>query len=364
MPFGGYKDQGFFFVPAVGAEVVVMFPMGAERPLWIGCLNKKVDNPGPRESTREADDEHYWQRKEIKTRVGWVVFDDRDEYINIKHNCGSFISLKTDGDIDIRAERSVNIKAGKSVNISAEKGDFSVEALYSAKLESKTNDFTIEAVKGKIMIASLKQKIDIVAGTEIHGIADTDIKWYANKNIYNTAATESIHNSAFKNMDTYSKEQLRMHCDKEMLISSNENMNISSSRDLLIYVVKHYKSSVGQTGVIKFGKSVDVDIETGDLNISTLGGMFKCHSEEDMQLDTNNQFVLRSEDDASIRTQKNFNTYSQNNTDMIARNNMNIGVTRDYNLCAYNNINIFAASCIDICAIVEIIMRAGMIYIN
>ena len=104
MPYGGYKDEGFFFIPSVGAEVVVMFPGGGEFPVWLGCLNKKKDNPGPRESTQEADDKHYYHRKLLKTRIGWIMFDDKDEYITINHNCGSFILLDKDGDITIRAE--------------------------------------------------------------------------------------------------------------------------------------------------------------------------------------------------------------------------------------------------------------------
>lgn len=41
-----------------------MFLGVGETSIWIGCVNKKKDNPGPREATQEADDEHYYNRKQ------------------------------------------------------------------------------------------------------------------------------------------------------------------------------------------------------------------------------------------------------------------------------------------------------------
>jgi hypothetical protein len=142
-PYGGYKDQGFFFVPSVGANVVCMFISGSEKPIWLGTISKKQQNMGPKESTQEADEEHYFHRKQINTRAGYIMWDDQDEYLLLKHNCGSFISLKKDGDVDVRSEKNLNFKAGKSVTINAEKGDFSLEAYYAAKLEAKNSDFII-----------------------------------------------------------------------------------------------------------------------------------------------------------------------------------------------------------------------------
>lgn len=336
MPFGGYKDQGFFFIPAVGAEVVVMFPGGrSDKPLWFGCINKKEDNPGPRESTREADEDHYWQRKQIKTRIGYVMFDDKDEYILIKHNSGSFISFTKEGDIDIRSEKNINIKAGKSVNISAEKGDFSVESLHSAKLESKKGDFTIEAVKGKVGMSSLEQEVFIVAGKKIHGIAATDIKFTANDGIYNTAVTKSIHNAAEENIESYAKKQIKSQADQEMLMSSKENMVMSTNRDLIQYILKDFKFAAGNTGLIKFGKSTDVIIEKGDLNISSFDGMIKGHAKDDIILDTKKKCGIYAVKDMTLHTDEKLNTYSEKNTNMVVGKSMNIKVSDDLNATAY-----------------------------
>lgn len=328
-PFGGYKDEGFFFIPAVGAEVVVLFPMGGEKGLWFGTLNKKVDNPGPREATQEADEEHYWQRKQIKTRVGWLIWDDHEEYINLKHNNGSFISLDKYGDIDIRAERHLNIKAGKSVNISAEKGDFCAEAFNSFKMEAHHGDFTQEADRGKMAISALKDNIYMCSGKKIHAMADTDIKLYANRSIYFTAAKKNIHVAAARNIETYAKKQIKTHCDKEMFMSSKENMAMSSSRDFIHYTEGKYMSTAGDIGIIQFGKSTDIIVKDGDLNISSLNGDFKCHSKESMILDSKKDFAVFAKKPITQFTDDIFRTMSQKDTNMFSRKNMNTRV----NLC-------------------------------
>lgn len=362
MPFGGYKDEGFFFIPAVGAEVVVIFPMGLEKPLWLGCLNKKVDNPGPREATREADDDHYWQRKQIKTRVGWILWDDEDEYIQIKHNTGSFIALDKYGDIDIRADRHVNIKAGKSVNISAENGDFCAEAYKSFKMEAHHGDFTQEADRGKMALSALKDNINICSGKKIHAMADTDIKLYANQSIYQTAAKKDIHIAAAKNIESYAKKQIKTHCDKELLLSSKENMALSTSRDFVQYVEKNYYSTSGETGIIQFGKSTDFIVENGELNITSMNGEFKCHAMKNMILDTKKEFCMFSKNNSIQFTDKNFRTWSKNDTDMIVRKSMNTEVldydnTTSYKeMCMSGKDGVYASSTIttDIHAAIEI----------
>lgn len=332
--YGGYKDEGFFFLPAVGAEVVVMFPMGAETPIWIGCLSKKGDNPGPKESTQEADEDHYWQRKQLKTRVGWVMFDDKDEYITIKHNCGSFITLDKNGDINIRAERHVNIKAGKSVNISAEKGDVCLEALHSFKIEAHENDFTIEAVKGKMSIAALADNLFFTSGKNIKSTAEENITTYANKNIYVTAATESVHTDAKKNIENYAQENIKSHSDKETLLSSKENMAISSSADLYQYVEKAFKATAGEAGVIQYGQSTDIIVKSGDFNITSASGQMKLSASEDMTISSKQNISCSAEQDFTACANQNIKTMSKSNTEMFAQEDLNMNVLNNMNATA------------------------------
>lgn len=335
-PYGGYKDEGFFFLPAVGAEVVVVFPMGGETPLWIGCLNRKVDNPGPREATQEADDDHYWQRKQIKTRVGWIMWDDKEEYIQLKHNIGSFIVLDKYGDIDIRSHRHINLKAGKSVNISAEHGDFCAEAFNSFKMEAHHGDFTAEADRGKMALSALKDNVNICSGKKIHVMADTDIKLYANRSIFNTAAKKNIHFAAAKNIETYAKKQIKTHCEKEMLVSSKENMALSTSRDFIHFTEGKYMSTAGEIGIIQFGKSTDIIVKDGDLNISSLNGNFNMHSKESMILDTKKDFAIFAVKDITQFTDEKFRTMSQQDTNMYSKKNMNVRVSLFHNDLAEN----------------------------
>ena len=360
MPYGGYKDEGFFFIPAVGAEVVVMFPNGAEKPLWFGCINKKVDNPGPREATREADDEHYWQRKQIKTRTGWILWDDKDEYISIKHNCGSFITLDILGDINIRAERHVNIKAGKSINITAEKGDYCAEAFHSFKMEAHNGDFTQEADKGKMAMSALKDNVFICSGKKIHAIADTDIKLYANKGIFLTSAKESVNFSSAKDILSYAKKQIKSQSDKETFISSKESMVLNSDRNFTQKVNGNLKSTIGKTGIIQFGKSTDLIIKTGDLNITAKAGEFKCHAAKDMILDTKKEFSLFAKSDITQYTNKNLKFLSKNNTYMTSYRNFNTQVFRNVNTTARKDMCLSGKTGVYISSTLRVDTHAGI----
>ena len=46
-------------------------------------------------------------RKEIKTKVGYILFDDETNYIQIKHKNGSEIVFSDNGDIVIHAAKDL-----------------------------------------------------------------------------------------------------------------------------------------------------------------------------------------------------------------------------------------------------------------
>lgn len=338
MPYGGYKDEGFFFIPSVGAEVVVMFPNGGETPIWIGCINKKVDNPGPRESTQEADDEHYYHRKQLKTRRGWLMFDDKDEYVTLNHACGSFIVLDKDGDITIRAERNINLKAGKNINITAENGSFSVEADKSAKLETHEGEFVISSDKGKLLLTTLSERLHIISKEKIELIADDDIKVYSDKNVYATSATKNIYFRAKKNIESYATEQYKTHSDKESFFDSNKDMALSTSKNFYRYVTDSFYATTGKTGNISFGKSTDLTVSAGEFNIASLGGELKINAKKDATIHSDKKVAVQASDDLLINSQKAIRTQSMNNTDMYAQKGMNIRTLNNIQLNAFKDV--------------------------
>ncbi|OQA44988.1 MAG: Phage-related baseplate assembly protein [Bacteroidetes bacterium ADurb.Bin302] len=109
----GYDDQGIFFIPEVGSFVIVMFiNKSPHRPIWLGSVFRKDENVVPNEIKSS-----YPQRKIIKTKVGYVLFDDKKNDIMLSHSNGSSITMKKNGDIKISATRDVVIDSGRFVMI-------------------------------------------------------------------------------------------------------------------------------------------------------------------------------------------------------------------------------------------------------
>ena len=99
----GYHDRGIFFVPEVGALVTVMFLNNSPyTAVWMGAIHREDDNIVPQEIK-----ENYPNRKEIKTKVGYILFDDETNYIQIKHKNGSEIVFSDNGDIVIHAAKDL-----------------------------------------------------------------------------------------------------------------------------------------------------------------------------------------------------------------------------------------------------------------
>ena len=332
-PYGGFKDEGFFFIPSVGAEVVVMFPGGAETPIWLGCINKKVENPGPRESTQEADDDHYAHRKQIKTRVGWVMFDDKDEYITISHNCGSFITLDKDGDITIRAERNVNIKAGKNVSISAENGSYSVEAFHSAKMETHKGELCISSDEGKLLLTALKNDLNVVSKKQVGLIANENIKIYADQNVDTTSAKASVTVNAKKNIENYASEECKIHSEKDAAIHSSKDVIFDAGNDMINYAVKKFTATSGDVGSFNFAQSTDLTLGSGDLNFST-EGVINLHAEKGVTISSGSELGISSGKDMSISSSNNLGISSTRSTTINATDSINVRSLKNTNITA------------------------------
>lgn len=91
LPYGGLLDQGFFFLPEIGAKVWVEFEEGhLDRPLWVGCFWTQQDTPPSGQP----------ERRVIQTKSGHVLeFSDVDgkEAITLRHKDGATLQLDEKG---------------------------------------------------------------------------------------------------------------------------------------------------------------------------------------------------------------------------------------------------------------------------
>lgn len=78
LPYGGANDQGFFFIPEVGAGVWVEFEEGnLEYPIWVGTYWTKPG--GANEVPKPANTQSPPTRKIIKTKKGHSIeLEDKD----------------------------------------------------------------------------------------------------------------------------------------------------------------------------------------------------------------------------------------------------------------------------------------------
>lgn len=112
-----FQDQGFFFIPEVGALISVMFLNGSKiRPVWLGGIHRPDEAVAPQVAV-EKDFGDYPERKVLKTKTGFIMFDDDGKYMQLKHKCGSEIILDNNGDIMIHAARHVNVVSGEHIHL-------------------------------------------------------------------------------------------------------------------------------------------------------------------------------------------------------------------------------------------------------
>lgn len=113
-PYGSH-DTGIFFVPEKNALVSVMFIKGnIYKPIWLGVIFREKSNIVPQEVK-----DSYPNKKIIKTKSGYILFDDENEHIEIKHKNGSVVTFTSDGDIILQSKRDFIALSGRHIHLNS-----------------------------------------------------------------------------------------------------------------------------------------------------------------------------------------------------------------------------------------------------
>jgi uncharacterized protein involved in type VI secretion and phage assembly len=142
VPMAG-KEAGFFFIPNVGDEVVVMFKGGdLNYPYVIGSVWAK--NKKPPRGSQDAKDNILV----INSRKGHILVFDDEKGINVLSRWGHHLLLMEDG-ISVSDEKGKNF-----LKISAKGGSISLHA--ASKLELKASEISIVASAIKLEADTFK----------------------------------------------------------------------------------------------------------------------------------------------------------------------------------------------------------------
>lgn len=103
LPYGGSAQQGFFFVPDIGAKVWVEYEEGnLDSPIWTGVFWSRPG--GSSDVPASAAEPDTPTRRVIRTTSGHeMVFDDSagDESITLRHKDGALISFDVTGSVTL-----------------------------------------------------------------------------------------------------------------------------------------------------------------------------------------------------------------------------------------------------------------------
>ncbi len=168
-PFGGYDDEGFFFIPTIKARVIVAFINGdPTKPIWLGCQHSQFPEQGFPMPPLEAYEDSYVYRKQIKTPVGYILWDDAADRFLMVHRSGSYILFTEEGDINIRPTRNLNIEAPGNISISSMKGCINVHADQYANFSAREKSCAITSALGSVDIISNNKNILMEASKTIN----------------------------------------------------------------------------------------------------------------------------------------------------------------------------------------------------
>lgn len=152
-PCGGIGEQGFFFIPDIGAQVWVEFEEGnLDHPIWVGTF---WANPGsttqiPTEAQDMAgtEDDKEPLRRVLKTTSGHVLeFCDIDgkESITLQHKDGAVLSMDEKGSVTV-----VN-KKGSYLYLNADAGEASLVDENGNNVSMNDNGLTVTSKDGSIV---------------------------------------------------------------------------------------------------------------------------------------------------------------------------------------------------------------------
>lgn len=155
VPYGGQADQGFLFVPEVGAGVWVEFEEGdLEFPIWVGTFwsqpggESELPKPVGADAVQSPP-----TRKILKTACGHTIeLEDLEgeEKITVKHKENSFISIDKEGSVIIGNQKgSTLILNAKDENAVLVEQHGHVVAMSGEGLVISNSDGAFLALTGK-----------------------------------------------------------------------------------------------------------------------------------------------------------------------------------------------------------------------
>jgi uncharacterized protein involved in type VI secretion and phage assembly len=139
LPCGGLADQGWFWVPEVGAQVWVEFEGGdLAHPIWTGTFWQAAGDP-PAQVTAQP------QSHVFKTAGGhWLTFEDASgsEQIHLEHSGGATL------DIDPQGTVAVIDQNGAHLTLDAAAGEVFLEDANGNSLKLGAAGITLEDASG------------------------------------------------------------------------------------------------------------------------------------------------------------------------------------------------------------------------
>jgi hypothetical protein len=161
VPYGGDANQGFLFIPEVGAGVWAEFEEGdLEFPIWVGTFWSKPGGEGelPKPNYADGSEQGSVQdpltRKIIKTKRGHTIqFEDADEGVRILIGDGekenrivlgkSGISLENKNNSILMTEEGITVKDKNDNRITEDRNGIVIE-------DKNGNKITMDAFSGGI----------------------------------------------------------------------------------------------------------------------------------------------------------------------------------------------------------------------
>lgn len=119
-----YNDRGILFIPEVNSAVKIYFLNGSiYKPVWASCIpHESTGNYMPKEMLT-----NYPNRKIIKTKTAYILYDDTDEFIEVRHLSGTDFIINKDGSINVKCVSNVTYDVDGDMDINC-KGNYKVVA--------------------------------------------------------------------------------------------------------------------------------------------------------------------------------------------------------------------------------------------
>jgi uncharacterized protein involved in type VI secretion and phage assembly len=159
-PYGGADNQGFFFIPDVGADVWVEFEEGnLDLPIWVGTFWSKKGGQSRVPSDARNMDQNDPARRVLKTACGHVVElcdISGKETVRIAHTSGALMTLDEKGSVIIAN------KKGSLVYLNADRGEIAVIDEAGNSLRLGGSNATLTNKDGSVVDVNGKQ-VQVIA---------------------------------------------------------------------------------------------------------------------------------------------------------------------------------------------------------